>query len=173
MDVRCHHCGHIFPTPEESFGGQERIEVLCPACGKRLQVVNPKLAPLSVDRTRKRVPQIVSQISPEGRLLLIPQNMEISLKVLEGEERGTVYPVTKPRCLIGRTNADVAINDSQASRVHCALEVSAEGIELRDLDSTNGTFVDEKAIQTATLSDGSKFRVGSHLFQLLIVNKPV
>jgi predicted nucleic acid-binding Zn-ribbon protein len=172
MNVRCHHCGHIFPAPEESFGGQERIEVPCPACGKPLQVVNPKLATLSVDRTRKKVPQIVSQISPEGRLLLIPQNMEISLKVLEGEEKGTVYPVTKPRCLIGRTNADVAINDSQVSRVHCALEVSAEGVELRDLDSTNGTFVDEKAIQAATLSNGATFRVGSHLFQLLIVNKP-
>jgi predicted nucleic acid-binding Zn-ribbon protein len=173
MDVRCHYCGHIFPTPEESFGGQERIEVPCPACGKPLHVVNPKLATLSVDRTRKKVPQIVSQISPEGRLLLIPQNMEISVKVLEGEEKGTVYPVTKPRCLIGRTNADVAINDSQVSRVHCALEVSAEGIELRDLDSTNGTFVDEKAIQTAALSNGSTFRVGSHIFQLRIVNKPL
>jgi predicted nucleic acid-binding Zn-ribbon protein len=168
MDVRCHHCGHIFPTPEESFGTREKMEVPCPACGKPLQIVNPKLATLSVDRTRKKVPQIVSQISPEGRLLLIPQNMEISLKVLDGEEKGTVYPITKPRCLIGRTNADVAVNDSQVSRVHCALEVSAEGVELRDLASTNGTFVDEKAIETAALSNGSTFRIGSHVFQLII-----
>ena len=148
------------------------MEVPCPACGKPLQIVNPKLATLSVDRTRKKVPQIVSQISPEGRLLLIPQNMEISLKVLDGEEKGTVYPITKPRCLIGRTNADVAVNDSQVSRVHCALEVSAEGVELRDLASTNGTFVDEKAIETAALSNGSTFRIGSHVFQLIITTTP-
>lgn len=172
MEVRCHHCGHVFPTPEEAFGAEERIEVSCPACREALQIVNPKLTTLSVDRTRKKVPQIISQISPEGRLLLIPQNMEISLKVLEGEEKGTVYPVNKPRFLIGRANSDVVINDARVSRIHCALEVSAEGVELRDLDSTNGTFVEEKAIQTASLSNGSTFRIGSHLFQLIITNKP-
>jgi phage FluMu protein Com len=168
VEIRCHHCGHIFPTPEESFGTQERIEVPCPVCRKPLQIVNPKLATLSVDRTKRKLPQIVSQISPEGRLLLIPQNMEISLKVLEGEEKGTIYPVKKPRFLIGRANSDVVINDAMVSRVHCALEVSAESVELRDLESTNGTFVEEKAIQTASLSDGSTFRIGSHVFQLII-----
>jgi len=173
VEVRCHHCGHVFPTPEEAFGAEERIEVPCPACRKALQIVNPKLTTLSVDRTKKKLPKIVSQISPEGRLLLIPQNVEISLKVLEGEEKGTVYPVSKPRFLVGRANADVVINDAKVSRVHCALEVSAEGVELRDLESTNGTFVDEKPIGTATLASGATFRIGSHLFQLIITNKPV
>lgn len=173
MDVRCHHCGHTFPVPEESLGTQDPMDIPCPACHKMLQVANPKLTTLSIDRTRKKVPQIVSQISPEGRLLLIPQHLEISLRVVEGEEKGTVYPVTKPRFLIGRANSDVVINDARVSRVHCALEVSAEGVEIRDLESTNGTFVDEKAIQTAVLANGATFRVGSHLFQLIIANKPV
>jgi pSer/pThr/pTyr-binding forkhead associated (FHA) protein len=98
--------------------------------------------------------------------------MVLSLKVLEGEEKGTVYPVNKPRFLIGRTNGDVNLNDSLISRVHCALEISADGILLKDLESTNRTFVDEKAIETAALTNGSTFRVGGHVLQLVIVIHP-
>jgi pSer/pThr/pTyr-binding forkhead associated (FHA) protein len=135
-------------------------------------MVNPKLATFRVDRTRKKVPQVLSQTTPDGRLLLIPQDREFSLRVLEGEEEGTVYPVNKPRFLIGRTNADVAINDTLVSRLHCALEISADGVILQDLESTNGTFVDDKPIHSAPLTHGSTFRIGSHIFELVIAPKP-
>jgi hypothetical protein len=172
VNVKCSQCGHAFEVGEDTFGRQERVDVPCPACKKVISIANPKLITMSVDRTRKKVPQVVSQISPEGRLLLIPQHMELSLKVLEGEEKGTVYPVNKPRFLIGRTNGDVNLNDSLISRVHCALEISADGILLKDLESTNRTFVDEKAIETAALTNGSTFRVGGHVLQLVIVIHP-
>jgi pSer/pThr/pTyr-binding forkhead associated (FHA) protein len=42
---------------------------------------------------------------------------------------------------------------------------------IRDLDSTNGTLVNGKPIETAELAAGSTFRVGQHLFQLLITPK--
>jgi len=172
VNLICGQCGHTFEVGEDIFGRQERVDVPCPACKKVISIANPKLITMRVDRTRKKVPQVVSQISPEGRLLLIPQHMELSLKVLEGQEKGTVYPVNKPRFLIGRTNGDVNLNDSLISRVHCALEISADGILLKDLESTNRTFVDEKAIETAPLTNGSTFRVGGHLLQLVIVIHP-
>jgi predicted component of type VI protein secretion system len=136
-------------------------------------VVNPKLTTFVVDPTRKKVPRVVSQVSPEGRLLLIPANVEMSLKVLEGDEKGTVYPVSKPRFLIGRTNGDINLNDDRISRVHCAIESTAEGVMLRDLESTNGTFIEDKRIDSASLADGSKFRVGNHGLQLIIVKREV
>lgn len=171
MQATCIHCGHTFPVEEEIFGKQERVDLDCPACKKETAVANPKLSTFVVDPTRKKVPRVVSQVSPEGRLLLIPANIEMSLKVVEGEEKGTVYPVNKPRYLIGRTNGDLNLNDERTSRVHCAMESTAEGVLLRDLESTNGTFIDDKRIDSAPLQDGSKFRVGNHVLQLVIVKR--
>lgn len=171
MNAQCKKCGHAFQVDEQVFGGRERVDVVCPECQASISVPNPKLVTISIERTRKKVPQVVSQISPEGRLLLIPAHMELSLKVLEGEEKGTTYPVSKPRFLIGRSNGDVNLNDGRISRVHCALEISAEGILLKDLESTNGTLVDGEKITSVTLTDGSTFRVGDHVLQLTVITR--
>ena len=172
MEIRCHHCGHTFQVTGDIFvTNRERAELVCPACNRSLQVVNPKLATFRAGSTNKKVSSITSAVADDGRLLHLPEDEEISLKALEGEEKGTVYPVTKPRVTIGRANADITINDRMVSRVHCALEISDEGVLLRDLESTNGTLVDDRPIQTAPLSHGSSFRIGSHLFQLVITRK--
>jgi len=173
VQATCIHCGHTFPVEEEIFGKQERVDIACPACKKDTAVANPKLMTFLVDPTRKKVPRVVSQVSPEGRLLLIPANVEMTLKVIEGDEKGTVYPVSKPRFLIGRTNGDLNLNDDRISRVHCAIESTAEGVMLRDLESTNGTFVDDKRIDSVPLADGSKFRVGNQALQLMVVKREV
>lgn len=171
MEVRCHHCGNVQTVGDDIFGKRENADLTCSACGKSFQVVNPKLATFRVDTTRKKVPSITSEVSPEGRMLRLPQNHEISLKVLEGEEKGTVYPVNRPRIVIGRANTDVIVNDRMSSRLHCALEISDEWVLLRDLGSTNGTLVNDEPIQVATLTNGSTFRIGQHIFQLVITPK--
>jgi len=144
---------------------------VCPACKGSLQVVNPKLATFRASSTKKKVEAITSTVADDGRILRLPEDKEISLKALEGEEKGTVYPVGKPRVTIGRANADITVSDRMVSRLHCALEISGESVLLRDLESTNGTLVDDKLIDTAPLSHGSTFRIGGHLFQLAITPK--
>jgi len=171
LEALCSHCGKALPLQEEEFGSQEEMDVVCPVCQKATSVRNPKLATFVVEPTRKKVPRVVSQVSPEGRLLLIPATVELSLKVTEGPEKGTIYPVSKPRFLIGRTNGDLNLEDERISRVHCALESTAEGVTLRDLESTNGTFVDEKRVDTVPLPDGASFRVGNHILQMVIVKR--
>jgi pSer/pThr/pTyr-binding forkhead associated (FHA) protein len=76
--------------------------------------------------------------------------------------------VNKPRLLIGRSNADITIDDPTASRLHCALEVSERQVFVRDLGSSNGTFVNDQPVVIAPLDHGSTFRVGMHVFQLVI-----
>ncbi len=147
------------------------MDFSCPACGKRFQVINPKLATLRVEPTRKKVTPVTEDVSPEGHILRLPEDREISLKVLEGAEQGTVYPITKPRITIGRANADVTIDDRMTSRLHCALEISDDEVLLRDLGSTNGTIVNNKPIETARLSSGSTFRIGKHVFELVVTPK--
>jgi pSer/pThr/pTyr-binding forkhead associated (FHA) protein len=62
---------------------------------------------------------------------------------------------------IGRAKgADLIINAALVSRVHCRLEASKEGVAVTDLSSTNGTFVNGKRIERATLANGDTLRVG-------------
>ena len=171
MDARCHHCGHVQAIQENVFGNHEKVDFTCKGCGRAFQVINPKLANFRAQTTRKKVPAITTDLSVDGRLLRLPEDQEIRLKVLEGNEKGTVYPVIKPRLTIGRANADVTIQDKLSSRVHCSLEISGQEVLLRDLESTNGTFVDDQPIQTVALSNGSVFRIGGHAFELVITPK--
>ena len=47
------------------------------------------------------------------------------------------------------------------SRVHCRLTLLSDGqLELRDLESTNGTFVNGKRVETARLASGDRIQVG-------------
>jgi uncharacterized protein YbaR (Trm112 family) len=172
VEVRCHHCGYAFQVTQDIFVvNRERADLVCPACQGSLQVVNPKLATFRSGSTQKRLSPVTSAVADDGRLLRLPEDQEVCLKVLEGEERGTVYPVTKPRLTIGRSNADIMVNDSMVSRIHCALEISDEGVLLRDLESTNGTLVDNQPISAAVLQNGAAFRIGNHVFQLVISRK--
>ncbi len=173
MQATCHQCGHNFPVDDALFGKEERLDLPCPSCKKPVSVPNPRLVTFMVDPTHKKVPRVVSQVSPEGRLLLIPADVEMSLKVIEGLEKGTVYPISKPRFVIGRTNGDLNLNDERISRVHCAIESSAEGVLLRDLESTNGTFLEDERVSSVPLPEGAKFRVGNHVLQLVVVKREI
>ena len=63
---------------------------------------------------------------------------------------------------IGRsTGADFIVDAALVSRVHCRLSALPTGeLEVRDLDSTNGTFVNGARVETARLESGDRLKVG-------------
>ena len=63
---------------------------------------------------------------------------------------------------IGRsTGADFIVDAALVSRVQCRLSALPTGeLEVRDLDSTNGTFVNGARVETARLASGDKLKVG-------------
>ena len=62
---------------------------------------------------------------------------------------------------VGRApRADFIVDAALVSRLHCRLTASEEGVEVVDLSSTNGTFVNDKRIKKATLASGDRLRVG-------------
>ena len=62
---------------------------------------------------------------------------------------------------VGRaTGADFIVDAALVSRLHCRLTASEEGVEVVDLSSTNGTFVNDKRVKKATLASGDRLRVG-------------
>lgn len=63
---------------------------------------------------------------------------------------------------IGRApRADFVLDAALVSRLHCRLTVSAEGtLEVLDLTSTNGTFVNDRLVHRSALVHGDRLRVG-------------
>lgn len=63
---------------------------------------------------------------------------------------------------IGRaTGADFIVDAALVSRVHCRVTALADGVlEVRDLESTNGTFVNGSRIESARLAPGDRVQVG-------------
>ena len=63
---------------------------------------------------------------------------------------------------IGRsTGADFIVDAALVSRVHCRLSALPTGeLEVHDLDSTNGTYVNGARVETARLSSGDRLKVG-------------
>ena len=62
--------------------------------------------------------------------------------------------------------ADVCINDRWASRLHCEITEFYDGLNVRDLGSTHGTFVNGEAVQVSVLREGDELTIGMHSFIL-------
>lgn len=62
---------------------------------------------------------------------------------------------------VGRApRADLILDAALVSRLHCRLEAGRDVIDVTDLSSTNGTYVNGKRISRATLGNGDRLRVG-------------
>jgi pSer/pThr/pTyr-binding forkhead associated (FHA) protein len=88
--------------------------------------------------------------------------MWILRTVDETEAEKTFRILTGAIRTIGRaTGADFIVDAPLVSRVHCRLTVLPDGdLEVRDLDSTNGTFVNGERVERARLTSGDRLRVG-------------
>jgi predicted component of type VI protein secretion system len=63
--------------------------------------------------------------------------------------------------VIGREQCDIALVDAEVSRRHAVVRVAGEALEVEDLGSTNGTFVNEERIAgTSPLAVGDEIRIG-------------
>ena len=62
---------------------------------------------------------------------------------------------------VGRApRADIIVEASLVSRLHCRLEAGPKNIDVVDLSSTNGTYINDRRVERATLSNGDRLRVG-------------
>jgi predicted Zn finger-like uncharacterized protein len=101
-------------------------------------------------------------------LLELPKDKRFSLAVIQGAATGQIFPINKSRTTIGRSGNDVDLDDPESSRQHAIVEIYGERAILRDMGSTNGTFVDMEKIDHVEITNQMEFRIGSHVLMFII-----
>ena len=94
--------------------------------------------------------------------------MPYAIRVRTGSEEGELYPLFENRQItIGRSPTNnIFIRDKNVSRVQCEIVVTDGVVRLTDLQSTNGTFVNNERTTERTLKVNDLIRVGTTLLQL-------
>ena len=83
------------------------------------------------------------------------------LRVVSGPNAGLTVDVDE-EVVIGREDSDLAIDDEEMSRRHAVVRRHANRLQVEDLGSTNGTFVDGTRIAEPTLlGGGAEIKVGT------------
>jgi len=170
MIVTCGGCTKSYRFDEAKLQGRASATLRCPACKAAITVT----APAAVgDRTTRLdidadlIP--ASSKVPSGELSM-PRARRVSLAVLQGKDSGRIFPVDRPRVVIGRGDADIVLNDSEISRQHACLEIHGPKVVLKDLGSTNGTFLNDVKIAQSEIDNRSEFRVGGTRLMLILTD---
>lgn len=118
---------------------------------------NPGGAPAPYDYSSPApAPSPAAAPRPQGQMQVV-----FTLTVTKGMDQGLRFPMVKGSAVIGRVNADLNLKDTDVSRKHALIEVfGRDQVMIRDLASTNGTFLNGKRIATAKLNLGDEIRVG-------------
>lgn len=92
--------------------------------------------------------------------------VQVTLEIIEGADKGAIRNYNQESVLIGRLNTDLVVRDSDVSRRHSIIEVfDANQIYLRDLNSTNGSFVNGRRVSSVRMRNGDQIRLGRCLIR--------
>ncbi len=90
------------------------------------------------------------------------------LAAISGKLKGAIFAINEDAMLIGReTAANLCIADASVSRRHSKIEKTDSGFVIADLESLNGTFVNDVPIKTRLLEHGDRVRIGDSQFLFL------
>jgi len=83
------------------------------------------------------------------------------------------FPLVNGPLVIGRkVDADLRVPQVEVSRAHCEISISGKKVVIRDLGSSNGTFVNDQKVQQTALKAGDRVRVGSVVFVVQVDGVP-
>ena len=119
----------------------------------------------SSDSDHVRAKTVVTSIS---RISERPTGKEACLVVIYGSELGKKYNLNAPSLVIGRSSkCDIQIDQESISRNHTKIVNTGKSILIRDLGSTNGTYVNDEPIDEYVMRDGDLIKIGRTIFKFL------
>jgi diguanylate cyclase (GGDEF)-like protein len=115
-----------------------------------------------VDEGRTRIthvkPAPVKKSQPACLVLIYPT----------GTQMGRRFTLDGDALLIGRgSDCDIVVDLDSVSRRHAKIERKKGNIAVSDLNSTNGTYVNEEQVEEQALDDGDQLKIGNAIFKFL------
>ena len=199
MIIVCPSCQARYKFDEGKLGERPRAKTKCAKCGGSIEIENPLMAamtlppgslppepppapappPPTVPRDVRTKPSPVPDVGGgtiTGKdlhkmgALELPKDKRFSLAIIQGGATGQIHQITKSRTTIGRSGADINLDDPEASRQHATVEVLGDHAILRDLGSTNGTFIELERVEQEVLNNHTEFRIGSHVLMFIVTD---
>jgi len=165
--------GDIFPIIETYTGGRPRLinvlvdQILTYSYLEDIKKISPKVVDAAI-ADLQWVPFGVKYVEekPKKNNETFEEERRKSYKLVvrtDNKIQGEYY-IRKKRITIGRhSENDLRIEDSLMSRQHAQIIKQGRTIYLRDLNSTNGSFVDGERVDIAPLKDGTSIKLGGCL----------
>jgi len=89
------------------------------------------------------------------------------LTIASGPHQGEQIEVPKGTFTLGRAETnDFPFDDGSVSGRHCQITVTDFAVRIKDLGSTNGTFVNDRQVEEAELANGQTLTLGTLKFRL-------
>ncbi|MFT4625150.1 MAG: transcriptional regulator with PAS, ATPase and Fis domain [Myxococcota bacterium] len=119
------------------------------------------------------MPETTSVINEGGRARRLHLH-RLGLRVTSGPDEGLALEFDREVVRIGALqDNDVVLTDATVSRVHAELRRTPEGLLLRDLGSTNGSFVGDVRVREVYVGDRRPFRVGKTEIRVAVLDEIV
>ena len=99
--------------------------------------------------------------------------MALRLIVVKGKAAPDEVELRSPVAIIGRQRScDLVIPAATVSRLHCELALEGQWVRIRDLGSSNGTFVNGQRVKEARATTGDRLTIGPITFEIYIAGAP-
>jgi Nif-specific regulatory protein len=94
--------------------------------------------------------------------------MSARLAAISGKLKGAIFDLNEEALIVGReTAANVCLADAAVSRRHSKIEKKNGDFVITDLESLNGTFVNNVPVRSRVLEHGDRVRIGESQFLFL------
>jgi hypothetical protein len=177
MKAACGHCGTEHVLKDAEIADHQKVQFHCSKCGRptivEIRVNQDKTMVISPLPSFARANNSTANLHelPQDDSLKLPASKNAVLTIISGPSKGAVHYLKKARVVLGREDAEIELKDQEISRHHCLIEVRENYANLKDLDSTNGTFFEEERVRAAMLQDGAEFRIGNSLIRFTLIPK--
>ncbi len=148
--MRCEHCGKDNPKD---------IKV-CVNCGAKLESLNPPEATITFSPVNGPEKEAIVEVKDASE--------ETVLVVKSGSSVGQRFPIINSEITLGRDpQSDIFLGDITVSRKHAKVSVDESKVEVKDVGSLNGTYVNGKRVEAQILKHGDELQIGK--FKLIFL----
>jgi len=99
--------------------------------------------------------------------------MDVALVMFTDKGERRDFVIAAPKTVIGRNaQCSIQIPLEDVSRRHCELTIKNNKVAVRDLGSSNGTYINNKRIQQAEIKAGETLTIGPVIFTVMINGAP-